>query len=290
MGDKYSVMIRKYSRRNLQVPYHYHPEHEIVWIENGKGKLIVDDIVVPFTGGEIFLLGGGVPHLFISDPDAVLNTKERMLIWVVQFREKLFDNLAQLPEFHHAYSTIIKMQQGLRIKNGIKYSKYFIELHQAIGIHKLNTLNSFLDTVGRNGKSDPIATDQRNLFYNDITSKRIQQVQSFISQNYHKEITVDDAAKKIHLSKTSFCRFLKKYTNKTFSELLNEVRIAHACRLLRETTYTIARIGYDVGFNNLSYFYRQFRLMQNLSPHEYRQQYSIPVDEESNERFFKRTV
>ena len=73
------------------------------------------------------------------------------------------------------------------------------------------------------------------------------------------------------MTKTAFCKYFKKRTNKTYFEFLNELRIAHACKLLREDIdKSIADIAFDSGYNNMANFNRQFRLIKNVTPTEYK--------------------
>ncbi|HAK80604.1 MAG TPA: AraC family transcriptional regulator, partial [Runella sp.] len=65
------------------------------------------------------------------------------------------------------------------------------------------------------------------------------------------------------------CRFLRTHTRKTFSELLSEVRIEHACRLLKDSTKSVSEIAFECGYSNLSNFNRQFKQITKLTPREY---------------------
>jgi AraC-like DNA-binding protein len=59
------------------------------------------------------------------------------------------------------------------------------------------------------------------------------------------------------------------HTRKTFSQLLNEVRVEHACRLLKDSTQSVSQIAFECGYANLSNFNRQFKQLMNLTPREY---------------------
>ena len=69
----------------------------------------------------------------------------------------------------------------------------------------------------------------------------------------------------------AFCRYFKRLTGKTFTHFVNEVRVAQACQLLSDEHLSIAAVSYDSGFNNLSHFNKQFRLVVGTSPRAFRQ-------------------
>lgn len=70
-------------------------------------------------------------------------------------------------------------------------------------------------------------------------------------------------------------RNLKKYFGMTPSEYINSLRVNYASNLLINTNTPVIDICYTCGFQNLSYFYRVFKRTYNLSPGDFRKQYTI---------------
>jgi transcriptional regulator GlxA family with amidase domain len=112
-------------------------------------------------------------------------------------------------------------------------------------------------------------------------SKRISLVQAYVKNNFQKKITVTEVAGLIGLTDVSFCSFFKKVHNKTFFTFLNEFRISLACKLLIESDATVTEIGYECGFNSISFFHRQFTKFIRLPPLEYRKSYRSITDHSS---------
>jgi AraC-like DNA-binding protein len=81
---------------------------------------------------------------------------------------------------------------------------------------------------------------------------------------------ISKAAALLHMQESAFCKFFKRHTGKAFTAYVNEMRIAHACRLLAETDDTIARIAYAAGYENLSYFNRSFLANKGIAPGKFR--------------------
>ena len=91
--------------------------------------------------------------------------------------------------------------------------------------------------------------------------------------NYTRDVQLEEAAQLVNLNKSSFCRYFKLRTHKTFSEFLNGIRIVHACKLLTNYNMTVSRICYEVGYNNISHFNRQFKRITGLTAKEYQKKY-----------------
>ena len=106
---------------------------------------------------------------------------------------------------------------------------------------------------------------------NKEETERLNKVYQHTLLNYSKEITLEEIAAIANLSVTSFCRYFKLMTKKTFHELLIELRISHARRLLMEDSgITVESIGFECGFNNRSNFFRHFKKFTGLTPAEFK--------------------
>lgn len=104
-------------------------------------------------------------------------------------------------------------------------------------------------------------------------SDKIKLFYNYIQENYAKKITLDEVAELLNMSKVSFNRFMKKTTNHTFIEYLNDVRIDNASRLLAGMDYSISEIAYMCGFNNIANFNRIFKKTKKLTPSMYRKKF-----------------
>jgi AraC-like DNA-binding protein len=76
------------------------------------------------------------------------------------------------------------------------------------------------------------------------------------------------------MTEVAFSRFFKSRTGQTFIDMLNEIRLGHASRMLIETTNNITEIAYKCGFNNMSNFNRIFKKRKNCTPKEFRDTYA----------------
>jgi len=73
----------------------------------------------------------------------------------------------------------------------------------------------------------------------------------------------------VAVSRSTLYRRLKKQVGATPSQFIQQVRVEHGARLLREEEGTISEVAYAVGFESLSYFSQQFREHLGQSPSKY---------------------
>ena len=81
--------------------------------------------------------------------------------------------------------------------------------------------------------------------------------------------------KEFSMSKMQLYRKLKTMTSMTPGEFIKHIRLKQAALLLVSTHFTVSEIFYKTGFNNQSYFFREFKKRYNCAPNEYREQQTV---------------
>ena len=92
----------------------------------------------------------------------------------------------------------------------------------------------------------------------------------YIKKMYRQNISLEDIAQLVGISPFYLSRLLKQELNKTFVEILTEVRIAEALKLLQNPQKTIREIGEEVGYLNTTYFYKVFKKQTGMTIGEVR--------------------
>ncbi|MBY9077150.1 helix-turn-helix domain-containing protein [Paenibacillus sp. HN-1] len=100
--------------------------------------------------------------------------------------------------------------------------------------------------------------------------ERMQPVLSYIQAHYGEEIALKMLADLLPMSVSQFCTAFKEVMNQTPIAYVIRYRILQSCTLLMETDLKIAEIARTVGFNNISYFNREFIKAIGCSPRRYR--------------------
>jgi len=149
----------------------------------------------------------------------------------------------------------------LKISRSTKFSKYiyFIKLLKKLCECETMVLTNFMYPMQ----------------ISKFDGERLQVVFDYVINNFHKEIKLKEVSDLIHMTPNAFCRYFKSRTNKTFFKYLIELRIEHACHLLKKNPdFSIAQISAQSGFNSISNFNRKFKELKKLSPSKYLQKYS----------------
>ena len=91
----------------------------------------------------------------------------------------------------------------------------------------------------------------------------------YIEDNY-REGELSSLADTMHCNVLWLSRVIKKLTGLTYTELLQRKKLDQAAFLLSRTNISIADIGYNIGYENTSYFYHIFKENYGQTPRQYR--------------------
>ena len=247
--------------------WHYHPEYELTLIAKGKGRRLIGDNHEYFESGDLVLIGPGLPHTWVSDS----SMKGESEAIVIQFSVEFIERFAGLNELSTIKKLLLYAMQGVAFKG--KYSAAVKELIKRLpekrGVEKITGLMHILNELSKL-RSVSLASS----FYQPLrgleNEKRINKVCQYIQKHAAETLSIQKAAVLINLSPSAFCKFFKRMTGKTFSDYVNDIRIANVCSQLLASDRQIAEIAYGNGFETLTYFNRIFLKKTNMRPSSYR--------------------
>jgi len=258
--------------------WHYHPELELQFVIKGEGIRLIGDNISNFSPGEIILLGENLPHSWQSRTEYFQkNSGLRIEAMVLHFLPTcLGRDFLALPETYLIPKLLEKAKKGI-IFYGKTNKKIAQLMHAALNATNLDRIIIFLSII----KILCESKEYKNIafayaFYksNESDTLRINKVCSYTIANYKKHITIEEVATISNLSDTSFCRYFKLMTKKTYYKFLTEIRISHACKYLIEDKLPTNVICFQCGFNNISNFYRHFKNIIGTTPFHYKRKYS----------------
>lgn len=269
------MMDRHHDSHFLKI-WHYHPELELVYILKSTGTRFVGDSIEKFEPGQLVLLGKNLPHMWLNDDlyfeeDSDLESEALAIHFRIDF---LGDTFFDVFEFLAIKQLLHRAQRGvLFLGIADEVTDKLWQLYESEGAERVIKFISLLDLLSKWEDSRCLSSDGFMQSFENKSAKHLDKVYEYLYNNFHKKILLKEAAAIAGMNPSAFSRSFKKIHNKTFIRYLNEIRIAYACRLLIEGGVKISAISYDCGFNNLSNFNRQFKLIRGVSPTEYQDQY-----------------
>lgn len=269
----YGINILNTDCPYLEIPFHFHPETEIMYMEKGSGIRFVGDHSEAFSEGDIGLIGPSLPHVWRSDPVYRENIPGLTAhVQVVHFHDAVFKGpLAGLPEMKAINRLLSESQYGIKFFGSARENleKMMTEMVKTTGIDKLLQLLKMLDFMAKTDEKQLLASTGYSKIMKSADFDRFDKAHRFMIDNFQSNIKLDQVSSLVGMTPTSFCRYFKKRTKKSFHTVLNEIRVGHACKLLSEGKLNISGVGIASGFNNTSNFNEQFKKIKGITPSHY---------------------
>ncbi len=257
----------------LDASWHYHPQYELIYTSKSNGIRFVGDSVSQFFPGDLVLVGANLPHLWRNDPSYYKEGSEKKVKTVVLkfMKDFMGEGTFKHPEFASINQMLEQSKFGVCFGKKVG-EKFHDELIGIVDLPQGEQMIKFLHLLYQLSLTEDrqvlSSADMRQ--YSSEPSHRLDKVIKFISDNYADNINLQDVSDIACMTTTSFCRFFKRMTNKSFTQFLNEIRVRNASRMLLEDNITVSEICYKVGYNSITNFYMQFKQIMGSTPKDYR--------------------
>lgn len=258
--------------RDIWPVYHHHPEYDIFYFLKDSGTIQIGNWSGNFKKGSIFIIGPELPHGLQSDfPDD--QDESNPALAVLQFtRESIGLEFLNKPETKHIKEFLTQAQRGIEFhgKDRELIAKYILELR---GKNKLNLFTRFIDILDLMANSEDITyltqPRQNEQKISKAHQKLIDSI-NFMNTHFKQELLLEDLADHLSQNSKSISRFIKQKTGRNFSELLNEIRISHACQMIMTTDIPLSKLYSSCGYKNRSNFNRWFLKLRGCTPKDFK--------------------
>lgn len=251
-----------------QVAVHWQDSMELVYIKRGSGLVQTGAQVCTAQSGDIFVLTPGTLHAIRQTESCTMEYEniifdvellggaedlcaEKYLLPLQSGRLALPEHITPDEAWYPQAADCLKEAEEAN-----RYKQFGYELCIK------GALLHFLALLIAQSKALPPAEK--------ASTQRLRAVLQWISAHYSEPVCVADAAALCQCSPNHFMRWFRQMTGQTFIIFLREYRLNAAAEALRTTEDTILSISEQCGFENLSYFNREFKAHFGMTPREYR--------------------
>ncbi|MCO4821824.1 MAG: helix-turn-helix domain-containing protein [Flavobacteriaceae bacterium] len=267
-----SILVRRHEnydyRSEVKPFWHFHPEIELIYVNNGKGKVHIGNHLSYFNNSQLLLIGSNLPHNGFTDRLAINGSQT-----CVQFKPEFLGNsFFNIPEMAKINNLIERSKMGISfgIKTKRKLGSKIEILAEKKGVKKILVLLDILHALAKSDDYNILNADGFAFEAAPQDSAKVDIIFKHVNNNFKEHISLDEIANKVSMTVPSFCRYFKKVTGKTFTKFVNEYRVVHATKILIESKSSITDVCYECGFNNFSHFNKVFKEITGKSASNYR--------------------
>lgn len=254
------------------VPLHWHNEFEINYVISGKSEFVYGNERFVTDTGDIVILPPNMLHAIYPYGDA------GQIYDTLVFRGEMFGVNKEERGWVSHIEPIINGSRGIiapitkkhcfygEIRKSVEYIfRCSKENGSMADLYMKSELLRLLCILEERGCIRTIRNRE------DKSMESIRSVLMFINRNFSENISVEQLAGMVHLSKSYFMYLFKQVVGVSAIGYMIQLRIREACERLRNSDCTSAEIAFACGFQNLSNFNRQFKKYVGFTPGQYRQ-------------------
>ncbi len=273
-----SILVRKHVEKADKVNafWHFHPELELIYINKGQGKTHIGNHLSYFNNSQLILIGANLPHNGFTDRLTASGSEI-----VIQFKSDFLGNdFIEVPEMAGVAALFERAKKGIRfnIETKANIGSKIDELLKHEGLARVLRFLEILDYLAKTDDYTLLNADGFAFEAEAQDSAKIGAIFKYVNKNFQNHITLDEIANKVSMTIPAFCRYFKKATGKTFTQVVNEYRVVHATKLLsEEIEMSIADVCFECGFNNFSHFNKTFNDITGKSASQYRKEIKLII-------------
>lgn len=264
------ITIRPHTRF-IHFPEHRHDYVEVVYMCAGHTVHIVNGKEIVLQQGELLFLSQSATHEvcragqqdvavnFIVLPDFFAASLSAIGEEETPLRRFLVDCLCGQnmgPGYLHFRISDVQPVQNL-VENLL-----WILLQETPNKRKVSQMTMSLLFLQLMGRTDTLVTD-------DHEEAAVLKVLRYVESHY-ADGSLTELAQVLHYDLSWLSREIKRKTGKTYTQIVQDKRLAQAAFLLKNTNRNVADISIAVGYENISYFHRIFAATYGKSPKHYR--------------------
>ena len=272
---KDALYIADRRKKEFAYPIHNHDAYELNFVENANGVRRIVGYSSEVIGDYdlVLITSPDLEHVWEQHKCVSQNVREI----TIQFKFGLGDDdFFEKNPFSNIRHMLNEARKGLcfPLATIVKvYEKLDRMSSITDGFEALMQFLDILNILSRSEGARALATTSYAKVTIEDDSRRILKVKNYINENYMYELKLATLADLANMSPSAFSRFFKLHTGRTLSDYIIDIRMGFATRLLLDTNDTIAEVGFNCGYNNLSNFNRIFKRKKGCSPSEFRENY-----------------
>ncbi|MBQ0929917.1 helix-turn-helix domain-containing protein [Ideonella sp. 4Y16] len=252
-------------------PVHMHPMLELTCIARGSGLRFVGDTVEPFAPGDVVLVAPQVAHAWWSS--ASRRVAGAAQATVMQLHDT--PALQGLPEWAAGPGVLLSEAAAGWALQGPLAAEVAAALPALSSTQGLAQLGQALALLARIAAPEarrwrrPLGLRQRRPEATAAAgARRVDALLTWVRDHLQEDLSAAAAARQLHVTPAAFSRSFKRLVGRSFTDYVNDLRIAEARLLLRRTDRPISEVAAACGFATLSNFNAQFRRRVGVSPRE----------------------
>ena len=286
-GETFQIYIHSSTPEDKNpTPAHMHDFIEVLYCLHGSYYLCVNDFETTFTVGDMIIIGSKNIHELSPFKDA--NGEYKADFIAIKFQPEMI---------YSGYSTTMELKYVLPFIFSNKKANYFFTKNELSNTKLHDIFEDIKNELTTHEYGYEIALKSaiyqvilqiirilhgsNNMFgsFSIAVTQKLEIALNYIENNYTEPITVKELSDVSYMEYSYFSRLFKQLTGLNCTAYINRVRVKKSEPLLMSGKMSISSISDEVGFDNVSYYIKQFKLFNGISPKQYQKTFLSQTSE-----------
>ena len=261
----------KYHHGTISRP-HKHDFYLAVLFTHGRGTHEIDFQSFPIQPGALFFLHPGQTHNWELSSDIegyiFFHTRE---FYDGQFTLK---SVLDFPMFHSTQYPPFLQLEDEDISRAIVFFKRLLNEYPLCSLNATEKVISLIDVFYLDMLDYMKLAKKHQVVNSSNYSSKTNQLEQLIEAHYRTSHLAKEYAQMLHVSPKHLNRMCDQTLGKTTTQLIHDRILLEAKRMLVHPKTRLTQVSEELGFKDYAYFSRWFKKKCELTPTQFKQQYT----------------
>ncbi|KMQ69424.1 cupin [Chryseobacterium sp. FH2] len=259
-------------------PKHSHTYYEMIYIFKGCGNHHINQIVIPYKTGDLYLISPEDEHFF--------DIKKSTRFCFIKFNDSYFQNNRHLSPDNFSPASPMDIMRN----SSLKEEKLIFDepcktilkrtVENIVEYNKFNKVSDspiiFFQVLSLFGLIREVSAKFLNIKVSHDTLKKDDLI-SYIHQNIYKPelIRIAAIAKNFNISETYFGAYFKRNFEVSYRKYITDYKLKLIERRILAGQMTIKQIAFEFGFTDESHLTNYFKKLMKINPSDYKLQHTL---------------
>ena len=264
--------IKEITKPREALTLHSHEYYQIYYVKSGKLIHLLENNSAELKARDVFIIPPNMPHCIKTEA-------KDLCFYSISFMPSYISEIIKsnklIADFMHCITTL----SNGRVEPSLTLLSEDISITDALVLKIMQEFSS--NTIGKDVLIKSSLSLILSIFARAYLGEKVENVRfasemeailhciGYIKNHLSERMILQEMAKRTAMSKSSFCKKFREVTGESFNNYINRERVEKAAALIKSGQLVFVA-AMELGYNDLSTFYRNFKKHFGISPSEYK--------------------
>lgn len=264
--------IKEITEPQEALSLHSHDYYQIYYLKSGRLIHHLENISAELKASDVFIIPPNLPHY-------IEKASNDVCFYSISFMPEYMSEIVKFNPFVADFIHCVTELSGEGVEPSLTLRREDIALADVLVLKIMQEFSA--DTTGKEHVIRSSLALLLSVFARAYLEDKCENVRfasereailhciGYIKNHLSDQVTLKEMAQRTAMSKSSFCENFRKVTGETFHQYIRRERMEAAAALIKSGKL-VFEVAMELGYRDLSTFYRNFKKQFGVSPSEYK--------------------